>query len=94
MPSTSTKKRFTASEIAFDEFDSAICPVFNLKGIDDKKVLELKQRVFEDYSDEIVEELPLDLRVKYNLLPIKDAIRRGGRTNVRKESWKNHSGGL
>ena len=53
-----------------------ITPVFNLKGIDDNKVLDLKQRIFEDYNDEIIEELPLDLRIKHNLLPIKDAIRR------------------
>ena len=72
----SAKKRFTASEIAFDEFDNSITPVFNLKGIDDNKVLDLKQRIFEDYNDEIIEELPLDLRIKHNLLPIKDAIRR------------------
>ena len=71
-----TKKRFTASEIAFDEFDSSINPVFNLKGIDDKKLLDLKQRVFEDYGYEIEEDLPLELREKYGLIPIKEAIRR------------------
>ena len=69
------KKRFTASEIAFDEFDNPITPVFNLKGIDDKKILELKERIYEDYEDEIVEELPPFIRNKYDLIPIKQAIR-------------------
>ena len=69
------KKRFTASEIAFDEFDNPITPIFNLKGIDDKKILELKERIYEDYSHEIEEELPSYIRHKYNLIPIKDAIR-------------------
>lgn len=71
----SLKKRFTASEIAFDEFDNPITPIFNLKGIDDKKILELKERIYEDYSHEIQEELPSYIRHKYNLIPIKDAIR-------------------
>ena len=69
------KKRFTASEIAFDEFDNPITPVFNLKGIDDKKILELKERIYEDYEDEIVEDLPPYVRNKYDLIPIKTAIR-------------------
>ena len=30
-----TKTKFTASEIAFNEFENAIQPVFNIKGIDD-----------------------------------------------------------
>lgn len=71
----SLKKRFTASEIAFDEFDNPITPIFNLKGIDDKKILELKERIYEDYNHEIQEELPSYIRHKYNLIPIKDAIR-------------------
>ncbi len=69
------KKRFTASEIAFDEFDSAINPVFNLKGFDDKKVLELKERIYDDYQDEIIDELPNYIKNKYNLINLKDAIR-------------------
>lgn len=69
------KKRFTASEIAFDEFDNPITPIFNLKGIDDKKILELKEKLYEDYEDEIKEELPAYVRNKYNLIPIKAAIR-------------------
>jgi len=72
----SSKVRFTASEIAFDEFDNAINPVFNLKQIDDKKVLELKERIFEDYKDEIEEDLPKYILEKYNLLPIKEAVRK------------------
>ena len=62
----SLKKRFTASEIAFDEFDNPITPIFNLKGIDDKKILELKERIYEDYNHEIEEELPSYIRHKYN----------------------------
>lgn len=71
----SNKKRFTASEIAFDEFDNPINPVFNLKGIDDKKVLELKEKLYDDYSDEIIEELPPQIRREYDLVGIKDAVR-------------------
>ncbi len=70
-----TKKKFTASEMAFDEFDNAINPVFNIKGIEDKKVLELKERIYEDYNNEIVEDLPKAIQNKYNLIPIKKAIR-------------------
>ena len=70
-----TKKKFTASEIAFDEFDNAINPVFNLKGFEDKKILEIKERLYDEYHHEIVEELPADIRRKYDLIGIKNAIR-------------------
>ena len=36
---------FIASEIAFDELSNAINPIFNIKGVDDKKVLEIKERL-------------------------------------------------
>lgn len=70
-----TKTKFTASEIAFNEFENSIQPVFNVKGIDDKKILEYKEKLFYEYCDELEEDLPQDLLNKYNLLPIKDAIR-------------------
>ena len=70
-----SKKKFTASEIAFDEFDNAINPVFNLKGFDDKKILEIKERLYDEYKHELVEDLPADIRRKYDLIGIKDAIR-------------------
>ena len=40
-----TKTKFTASEIAFNEFENAIQPVFNIKGIDDNKVFSLKEKL-------------------------------------------------
>ena len=42
------KNKFVAAEIAFDELGSAINPVFNVKGIEDKKILELKEKLFYD----------------------------------------------
>ena len=66
---------FIASEIAFDELSSAINPVFNIKGIDDKKVLEIKERLYYDYSDLIKEDLPEDILTKYDLISSKKAIR-------------------
>lgn len=70
-----TKKKFTASEIAFNEFENAIQPVFNIKGIDDKKILELKEKLYYDYRDELVEDLPEEVKKKYDLVSIEDAIR-------------------
>ncbi len=69
------KTKFTASEIAFDEFESAIHPIFNIKGIDDKKIFEIKERLYEDFNDQLIEDLPHDILDKYQLLPIRDAIR-------------------
>lgn len=70
-----TKTKFTASEIAFNEFENAIQPVFNIKGIDDNKVFSLKEKLYYEYKDELVEDLPAELREKYDLLPINKAIK-------------------
>ena len=70
-----TKTKFTASEIAFNEFENAIQPVFNIKGIDDNKILNLKEKLYYEYKDELIEDLPLELREKYDLLPINKAIK-------------------
>ncbi len=70
-----TKTKFTASEIAFNEFENAIQPVFNIKGIDDSKVFSLKEKLYYEYKDELVEDLPTELREKYDLLPINKAIK-------------------
>ena len=67
--------KFVASEIAFDDYGSAINPVFNIKGLDDKKVLEIKERLFFEFEDEIIEDLPETIRKKHNLISIKDAIK-------------------
>ena len=66
---------FIASEIAFDELSNSINPVFNIKGIDDKKVLEIKERLYYDYSDLLVEDLPEDIINKYDFIGIRKAIR-------------------
>ncbi|MCK9471537.1 MAG: ATP-dependent DNA helicase RecG [Bacilli bacterium] len=68
-------KDFTASEIHFDEFSNSIDPVFNLKGITDKKVLEIKEKVFEEYGHKLVDILPKYIRDKYNLIDYYDAIK-------------------
>lgn len=66
---------FIASEIAFDETLNDITPVFNIKGIDDKKFLELKEKLYYDHSDLLVDDLPKDLREKYGLIDIDKTIR-------------------
>ncbi len=70
-----TKTKFTASEIAFNEFENAIQPVFNIKGIDDNKLFDLKEKLYYEYKHELVEELPEELRIKYNLISIEKAIK-------------------
>lgn len=70
-----TKTKFTASEIAFNEFENAIKPVFNIKGLDDNKIFDLKERLYYEYRDELEEHLPLEIREKYDLLPIEKAIK-------------------
>lgn len=68
-------RNFTASEIHFNEFSSAVNPIFNIKGIADEKVLELKEKIYDDYCDEINEYLPAEIRTKYDLISIKRAIK-------------------
>lgn len=70
-----TKTKFTASEVAFNEFESAIQPVFNIKGVDDKKILQYKEKLFYEYKDELVEDLPKEIREKFDLVSIEDAIK-------------------
>ena len=66
---------FIASEIAFDELSNAINPIFNIKGVDDKKVLEIKERLYYDYSYLLEEDLPDELLKKYDFIGIKKAVR-------------------
>ena len=68
-------KNFVASEIHFDEFGNDINPVFNIKGISDEKLLELKEKIFKDYKHLIEETLPLEIRKKMDLISLKDAIK-------------------
>ena len=70
-----TKTKFTASEIAFNEFENAIQPVFNIKGIDDKKILDLKEKLYYEYKYELEEDLPEEFREKYGLVSIDKAIK-------------------
>ena len=70
-----TKTKFTASEIAFNEFENAIQPVFNIKGIDDSKLLALKEKLYYEYKDELIEDLPNEILEQFDLLPITKAIK-------------------
>jgi len=68
-------KSFTAAEIHFEELGSNINPVFGIKGITDAKVLEIKEKVFEDFGDEIKDIFPDYLLQKYDLIPYHDALK-------------------
>jgi len=68
-------KSFTASEIYFDELSNNISPVFNIKGISDNKMLEIKEKVFENYGDELIDILPNDIREKHQLISYQNAIK-------------------
>mgnify|MGYP003289582060 CR=1 FL=1 len=69
------KKSFTASEISFNEFSNNINPVFNIKGISDEKILALKEKVYDDFADEIEETMPKDLMTELGLIPLRRAIK-------------------
>jgi len=66
--------KFIASELTFDELGTAINPVFNIKGLEDKKVLEIKEKCFFDYQDLLIEDLPEDIRKEHDLISIREAI--------------------
>ena len=68
-------KAFTASEISFEELSNNITPVFNIKGLSNNKVLEIKERVYEDFYDKIEEILPLDLRERQQLINNRNALK-------------------
>ena len=69
------KTNFTASEISFNEFSNNINPVFNIKGLSDEKILELKEKVYDDFSCEINETLPKELIQSMGLIPLRRAIK-------------------
>lgn len=68
-------RNFTAAEIHFDEFSNPIDPVFNIKGVPDKKVLEIKERLFSEYGEDLVDILPKEIKEKYDLIDYNDAIK-------------------
>jgi len=68
-------KSFTASDIHFDEFSNAINPIFNIKGITDEKVLEIKEKLFLEYGDQLKDIIPENIKKKYNLIDYYDAIK-------------------
>ena len=65
---------FTASEIHMDEICNDISPVFNIKGIKDEVVFEIKQKLLEQSKDYINDYLPSGLKEKYQLINLFDAI--------------------
>lgn len=68
-------KSFTAAEIHFDELSNNINPVFNIKGISDVKVLEIKEKVFEEYGHLLIEVLPQEILERQQLIGIYDAVK-------------------
>ncbi len=66
---------FVTSEIHFDEFSDFINPIFNIPKISDEKILEFKRKVYEDYSDYIIETLPSDIRESNDLISLKRALK-------------------
>ena len=67
-------KTFTASEIHFDELSSNITPVFNIKGLTDNKILEIKEKTFEEYHEQLLDILPKDIKENYQLISYHDAV--------------------
>ena len=65
---------FTASEIHMDEICNDISPVFNIKGIKDEVIFEIKQKLLEENKDKINDYLPKELKDKYKLIDLYDAI--------------------
>lgn len=68
-------KSFTASEISFNEFSNNINPVFNVKGITDEKISTLKEKVYDDFCDEIEEILPQEIIKGKGLIPLRRAVK-------------------
>ncbi|MFA6721948.1 MAG: ATP-dependent DNA helicase RecG [Bacilli bacterium] len=68
-------KSFTAAEIHFDELSNNITPVFNIKGITDAKMLDLKEKVYDDFCHQLEDVLPGEIREKYGLVGYRDAVR-------------------
>lgn len=68
-------KSFTAAEIHFDELSNNITPVFNIKGITDAKMLDIKEKVYEDFCEDLEDVLPAEIRKKYGLIGYRDAVR-------------------
>lgn len=68
-------KTFVAAEIHFDEFSDPINPVFNIPNISDDKVLEFKQKVFDDYENYIEDFIPNEIKDEYNLISLKRALK-------------------
>lgn len=68
-------KNIIVSEISFDEFSNSINPVFNIKGLSDEKILKLKEKVYDDFCDDIEETLPSDILKGKELIPLRRAIK-------------------
>ena len=65
---------FVASEIHFEDFQTSLTPQFSIKGISDNKMLELKQKVYEQFSDEIVDYIPSKILEENNIISLKRAL--------------------
>lgn len=68
-------KSITVSEISFNEFSNNINPVFNIKGLTDEKILDLKGKVYDDFCDDIEEILPNEILKEKELIPLRRAVK-------------------
>ena len=67
--------KFTASEISFDEITRDINPVYNLKGLTDKRITEIKEKILNRNLYSISDLLPASLLENKDLISFDDAIR-------------------
>ncbi len=67
--------KFIASEISFDELTSDVVSVYNVKGITDKRIREIKEKIYYKYSNTLIDFLPKEIQEKYNLLSYDAAIK-------------------
>lgn len=63
------------SLILCDEINRDIVPVYRIKDISDSKYLEIVDKVFHKYKDDIEETLPEELLQKHRLIGIKEAVK-------------------
>lgn len=67
--------KFIANEISFDEMTADVVCVYNIKGITDSKIREVKEKIFYKFSNKLVDYLPNEILDKYGLITYEKAIK-------------------